>query len=195
VKHLTRLVLFVTVVLATMATASAASAQSVELLEESSGQHCPAVFLFGSDHAYGGCQIELATVNDRTMRIEAFGSLASDCDFESKAAFDEDGHGYLYEQSLTGPSCTTPPCGTTYPTPWEVEAGEDVGHDPLEVRMCVQSATLGTVDCHFTINGGWSALHQGQFAADQAPCEAPLTFVHITMGMATEGYDIEVVHL
>jgi hypothetical protein len=187
-----KLTLIAFAVVAAMAfAASSASAQAVEVQQEG-GPHCPAV----TSPTSGGCH--LSAVSDDVISLEAFGSLVSACNNDYEARIDEDGHGYLTDQNLTGPSCTTPPCVTNgVKNPWEIEVYEDAG-TKLEARFCVESSALGTVNCHINdVEVDASDHSLARFHLDALPCESPLGFIHVTgeYSATSETGDLEIVHL
>jgi hypothetical protein len=168
--------------------ACSASAQSIELVQESTGVHCPAV----TSPTSGGC--EGTAVGQ--ARMEAFGSLVSACDLHLGGRMDEDGHGYVDDIVLTGPSCTTPPCTQGgQVVPWEIELGEPApGQLEGEARFCIESSVLGTINCHVS-SIGFSFTEHGRYEDfDAAPCEDPLSFIHLSGEGSTGDLDGEVIH-
>jgi hypothetical protein len=110
------------VVAGTMLMTSTASAQTIEVVEEETNEHCPAVL----DADTGGCLrhgVGEATLTGHVFGIEA---TASDCNVEFEGRADEDGEGYTFGASLTGDAshnCTRTPCNL----PWRTHGEELTG--------------------------------------------------------------------
>jgi hypothetical protein len=177
-------------IIGSAAMTAGASAQ-VEVSYEG-GEHCTPVVLISHDVS-GGCHLD--ATSDGNIDLEAFGALVTGCSMTFDLALDEDGHGYAFNQDLTGPDCFFPPCGSTQPTPWEVEVFEGSGTTAMTLRLCISSSALGTVNCHLRDIQVDTADHQAtRFALDAAPCESP-DFIHFTGSFSAVGDEIEVAHL
>ena len=189
-----KLLLLAFTALAAMAlAASTASAQGlVEITDEETGYHCTTIVDIETD----GCQ--LTAVSDADVRLEAFGSLASACHNEYNATIDEDGHGYIYNQVLSGPDCVTPPCGgVTSPDPWEIEVSEDLllGGTVLEAEFCVDHPVLGRIECHLPWVQVNTSTHQPTFVLNTLFCEPPNDFIHVTGSYSSASEGLEITHL
>jgi hypothetical protein len=133
------LLLALTAMAAMAMAASTASAQTVEITNEATGTHCGAVTLTGHTVS-GGCLLHAASTSD--VVLEAFGSVSSVCANEFTGRTHEDGGGYLFNQTLTGPDCDTAPCTEAggVKRPWPATISEEgPGALTLEANFCVRA--------------------------------------------------------
>jgi hypothetical protein len=169
----------------------AQSAAGVEVSREAFGEHCPEVTL-GTHSATGGCRISV--VGEGDFQMEAFGSLLSACHVDYEMRIDEDGHGYIYNQTAIGTGCTTPICATSgAPRPWEVQIHESAGTMTMQTSSCFESSSVGTINCTYDqqlLIGG----HTYEFLALASPCTGPLSFIHITSHAEPLLYNVEFAH-
>jgi hypothetical protein len=89
--------------------ASTASAQTLVVTDESTGSHCSAVTLGANGHDVdGGCLLHIFSEAGVVLKKHVFGieSTITTCNTELLMRLDEDAHGYILEQDLTGGSCT-----------------------------------------------------------------------------------------
>lgn len=153
---------------AAMAFVSSASAH-VEITQESDGSHCTAVTV--SDHGVsGGCA--LAATSDAQVELRSlFGTMIL-CDNAYEARTDENGGGYIYNQTFTNCSATISPCteGDGHKSPWRTEVSETgtgTGAWQLEAQFCVVAPIIGTVNCHLNAIGLTQVNHnQAKFASN-----------------------------
>lgn len=83
-------------------TASAASAQTLEVTNEATGTHCPAVTISGTD-VDGGCLTHITSEGNVVLRKHVFGiesDIYDNCTQEHSIRINEDGNGYYLEQQL-----------------------------------------------------------------------------------------------
>jgi hypothetical protein len=140
--HLARkLVLLAMTAVAAMAL-SAASASALTVTDES-GTHCPPVPAASHGAASGGCVID--ALSEGTIRLEnPFGGSLCTNNFTGRV--DEDGNGYIVNQTLGGTGCNLVPCAEA--------AGKDVwpvnltSETTMEADFCVTAFGFLTVQCH-----------------------------------------------
>jgi hypothetical protein len=123
--------------------ASTATAHSVEVLEEDTGVHCPAVTHWSS----GGC--DLWSIGELSLAGHAFGieATVSDCEVDLRGRIDENGEGIFYSATYTNHpgvlDCTRQPCRL----PWYIridESSSEVNPEVLKVEFCVEPIGGGT---------------------------------------------------
>ena len=151
--------------------ASAASAQTVEL-EREQGGHCPAVVtLVNHLPSDTGCSIHVITEPGTTLDLFQHNGVSevpfSGCELEFEAAFDENGHGYIYDQVLTpeGGACGREPCDEAEPShrnwAWEVQIDEagppGAGEETIRMTFCLyphssQAGSEGTAGTNCTVD-------------------------------------------
>jgi hypothetical protein len=174
-RNIRKLLLFAVGAIVALAVAPAvASAQSVEVYEETGG-HCDDVVMVhhepvGDPDCSVHAETEENTTADLFLHDGMVETLISECENEFEAAFDEDGHGWIYHQVLTpeAPSCGREPCdeAETSEEPhqnkaWEAqlsEAGPNTQEEEnLRVTFCLYAldsedegfeGTPCTVDLH-----------------------------------------------
>ena len=131
--------------------ASTASAQTVELEREDGLGHCPPEVHVVDDRPDDtACSIHAITEPGTTWDIFQHNGVSeigfSQCQWEFEAAFDENGHGYIYDQVLTeAPACGREPCDEAEPShrnrPWEAQINEsgppDAGEETLTMTLCL----------------------------------------------------------
>jgi hypothetical protein len=188
-----RLARSTSIALAASAISAATASGQVEVVNEAV-EHCPAVVLV-ANQVTGGCQVTVQSAG--AIHWEWFGSLGAACDMIFGLALDEDGHGYAYDQSLTGSACTTPPCGSPQArTPWEVEMSEQSGATTMSLKLCVESAPLGTIRCDLAGIGVDTIDHTlAILTLDAVPCGGANSFIHLTGEFSAHGDSVEVEHL
>jgi hypothetical protein len=148
-RNLRKLVLLAMAASAAMAfAASSASAQNLELVNEATGVHCPAVTLSGSD-VNGGCLAHATSEGTIELRKHVFGieSHITGCNNEFAGRFNEDANGYIFEQVLTGASCSRQACkdGGGEGTPWAASAIEiPILRATMTTNFCVEPNGGGT---------------------------------------------------
>jgi hypothetical protein len=150
--------------------ASTASAQTVEL-EREQGGHCPTVVAL-VDHlpSNTGCSIHVITEPGTTLDLFQHTGVSevpfSGCQLEFEAAFDENGHGFIYNQVLSpeGAPCGREPCDEAEPShrnrAWEAQIGEPVDgvdQETLTITLCLyahnpSSTSEGTAGTSCTVN-------------------------------------------
>jgi hypothetical protein len=151
--------LFVLAVMAFAAMAfGASSASAVEV--SSGGDHCTEVILtvHGPE---GGCLVEAVT--ERETEVQAFVSgvgfvTISSCEGHYEMAIGEDGHGYLYNATISshsgGTPCTRTQCDEADMTkiPWELQLTSTTN---MELSYCLRSVASGEgaagTPCHTDI--------------------------------------------
>lgn len=181
-------------VAAMMLAASSAVANDtpIEIIDENTSQHCNTA---GSAE----CHIVADSVGDITL--EAFGAVRSECHNAYELELDEDGTGQIVGQTLTGPDCVTPPCGSPA-TPWDVlGVTEEDGELNLRANFCVVDPLFGDINC--TTNVHVEVLSHRNLVADTAPplsiCEGSGGLLHVTGDWTGVGendeQELEVVHL
>jgi hypothetical protein len=139
-RVLRNLLLFAVLSAALISLASPAAAQTLEVVDESSFEHCPSVAEV-THGATGGCVVHFSSTAPFVLRIHTFGieSTTNTCtSSEFSIRFDEDAGGYAVNQGTTG--CTDLPCfeGTTPSDkiPWQVTGSESGGSEVLRIAFC-----------------------------------------------------------
>lgn len=129
------------VVTAMMAVAaSSASAQTLEITNEDTGLHCPAVSVTGTD-VNGGC-LGHAASESVEIRKHVFGieSHITTCNLEFHGRVNEDGGGQATEQAFSGASCQRQACKVgAEAQPWPVQGVEVLGTgEILTATFCIE---------------------------------------------------------
>jgi hypothetical protein len=149
-RNARKVLLLAVMALAAMAfAASTASAQSLELTDEATGAHCPAVTLNGTD-VDGGCLTHATSESAIELRKHVFGieSHITSCNNEFAGRVSEDAQGYIFEQVLSGAGCARQACKPTGEgTPWAASGAENTGTGAqgfLTTDFCVEPVGGGT---------------------------------------------------
>ncbi len=169
--------------------ASVTSAQGTEVTEEIAGVHC----------TVNNCAVHVAS--EGPVVLELWGDPVSVCDEEFTLHLDENGEGYLSDQSLSGSNCTMTPCLDNAIPPvvavWGIRIGLWLGATVAAwaVERCLDNAFFGPLYCEhegeLTLNG-----HEGELAANAEPCTNLGGAVHVTGHWAwEEGSDMEIAEL
>ena len=196
-RNIRKLLLLAFAAIAAMAfVPSVASAQTVEL-EREQGGHCPAVVtLVNHLPSDEGCSIHAITEPGTTADLFQHTGVAeapfSTCENEFEAAFDENGHGYIYDQVLSEVgACGREPCdeAETGATPhrnhaWEAQINEagppDAGEETIRVTFCLYphnptggegtTGTPCTVDLHVNQIEHDYEVESGDVDNHESPC-------------------------
>lgn len=132
--------------------ATPAVAETLELKNESTGNHCSAVSLSGTD-VDGGCLTHATSNAGVVLRKHVFGieSNITTCDNEFAGRLSEDAEGYLLEQVLTGAGCSRQACKpSSEATPWAAHGFEGTpqgvteGDEYLTMNFCAEPVGGGT---------------------------------------------------
>jgi hypothetical protein len=186
-----------------------ASAQ-IEMLDEGTGAHCASVQV--ANHVVsGGCPLHLTSNGEVTIRNG--GAIVAICKMEFEARVNETGHGYFYNQVLSGPmlmACAYEPCGegaagTGAKEPWEFQMSEPApATERLTTTFCISPiGTMGSkVRCTLplTMTGIGTNGHTLHLRATLLACtNAPFTSFSFNGEWVAEAgtpphVDIEVLH-
>lgn len=188
-KALKSLVLTGLVALFTAAAASSAHATgALEIYENDGGgtTHCGNVLV--DEHSVtGGC--EMTAVNSGTVELEAevfgFHVHEADCDSAFTMNFNEDGTGYISDQTFSNCSSTVAGCtedGSPPAEPWLFEAEEDASETvSFEIDVCVVSTIVGHCSGVLTVQLDDSGEDYVMFADGRtigsSPCELDMTYI------------------
>jgi hypothetical protein len=149
-RNVRKLMLLAVTALAAMAfAATSASAQTLEITNEAGGAHCSAVSLSGTD-VNGGCLTHATSEANIELRKHVFGieSHITSCNNEFAGRVSEDATGYIFEQVLSGASCTRQACKPAGEgTPWAASGSEGSfleGEEFLTTNFCVEPVGGGT---------------------------------------------------
>jgi hypothetical protein len=136
--------------LALAATASTAAGQTIELVDEETFDHCPAVSE-SEGIVSGGCEIHLLTDQPLTFYSHPPGGaefFGAGCQLEVVLRLDEQGVGYVADAAFAPAppaSCNWTPCPTHVPLPWSTDLQEVGGDAKLEFDLCVYEFWSGAV--------------------------------------------------
>jgi hypothetical protein len=154
-RTLNKLILLAITATAAMAfAASTASAAALEVLRESTNNHCSAVTITGTGVS-GGCLIHATSENNGgagavELRKHVFGieSHITKCDNEFWGRVNENATGYILEQQLSGPNCTRKACEEEFEsTPWSATGTEvAANNEVLTTTFCVENANNDSGD-------------------------------------------------
>lgn len=182
--------------------AAPASGQTLEITDEATSNHCPAVTL--SVHAVsGGCLFHVTSNGTFDLRKHIFGveSSLGQCNEEFSGRINEDGSGYLFDQLVTG--CQWEACyegsEITNETPWSVTGSESgLGTETMTIMICHQEQGQCEVEFPFNATGDHQyRLGQGTEIAGHGAagfrCELVGTWNTETGGPGEQS--IEVTHL
>ncbi len=188
-------------VAASMLTTASAAGDPIEVTDEATSTHCPAVSLSG--HAVsGGCVVNVASNNvnlivDTGPRDVA---LAGPCSLSFNLRIDESGEGYATNQAFGLQHCGYQPCDETNHTnePWPVTLSEHApGRENLQIVLCArpESAAEGTnrIDCTMNLEAAWVSAHVYEFATTGGSC-AENPALRWTGTWQTQSNSIEVDH-
>lgn len=126
--------------------ALAAPAAAPAFLEVSELTHCPQ--MENTSHVVeGGCEMHLTTDENLVIQNHAAGAgefVFASCSSEFDARVGEGGHGFIYNQALSGGSCDLEPCAEAGGSPqlaWPFSSMETAGTEGLFMTFC--AARLG----------------------------------------------------
>jgi hypothetical protein len=174
----TRLVLLgISVLTAFVIIAPLANAQ-VEVLDEPTSGHCSSIEL-DTHGPSGGCLFTASTVSSMVLYDHGnhIGNemIVSLCTNQFTGAVDENGHGYAYNQTFSGPPfCAITACregGVGAKKPWEfhvVEAGP--ASESFELEMCISPVNnpANEVYCEFHLAGDYLGNHNYRLSGTEA---------------------------
>jgi hypothetical protein len=150
---------------------AAPSSAQVEIGNESfGGQHCPAL----TSTASGGCFMRFNQEAGETVSMELFGIVLTECSMQLNARIDEDGHGFIYHQELSGPGCVAEPCDT-----WELYVNElGPASEYVALELCL--VVGGSIErCTFAGALSMSGHNSLELTANGSICFES-EFMHIT---------------
>lgn len=149
--------LSVVAVASALAFAAPASAQTLEVTDETTGSHCPAVSLSGHSVS-GGCLFHVKSNGTFDLRKHHFGieSSLGQCNEEFSGRINEDGSGYLFDQLVTG--CQWEACyegsDISDEIPWSVAGSESgLGTETMTIVICHQEQGQCEVEFPFIATG------------------------------------------
>lgn len=132
--------------------------ETLEVTNEASQQHCPAV---NQDISVSsGCLIHATSEGGVLLRKHVFGieSSITTCNTETWGRVNEDAEGYIFHQQLTGASCQRQPCkvsGVSTPWPGHGDEAHNPGVDGETGVTSIEGTEVGTFTfCVEPIGGG-----------------------------------------
>lgn len=136
--------------IATLAFAASAHAGGIEVIDEDSFVHCPAVETNGTHHPVGGClfavQNEGATTTAFSLHTSTGETVFSQCTITFDVRISETGSGQAYRPMFAGQSCGYTACDEAEDAedphaeiPWPFTISEfGPGNPSLNITMCIR---------------------------------------------------------
>jgi len=188
-RNLFRLLSFTAAAIAAIALAasSAGATSTVEVIDEVSENHCGEVTVTSHDVS-GGCELSatseggvaapsITLLSHTSPTAETVSTL---CAMQFNAHVNEEGHGYITDQALSGAQCGLTACDEAAPShaqlPWEFQLAElFAGHQALGFTFCIRPVVLSEGQnvlppCSVVIDVSEPAPHEYEFTANEVPC-------------------------
>ncbi len=180
--------------------ATTANAQ-VEVFDEETDDHCPALMISGHN-VTGGCHVHYEA--EEHIPLVAYTPTGAvvlfNCNVHLEAQIGEDGSGYVTKAVLTdevppeNPPCTRTPCDEAPPShadlPWPLQIQENtIGQESVELELCLRTANAfgGTeggaqsrCELHFPVTQNFDHNHEigdhAEYFCEVSPSPVPIAF-------------------
>jgi len=184
-RNLYKLLLLAAAAMA-IAAPNAGATSGVEVMDEISEDHCGEVIVTGHE-ASGGCVLFVASEGGAgtpsTQLISHTGiseATISICSLQFTARVNEEGHGYITSQQMSGASCgitacDEPPTDHEHHT-WEIQLTElFANHAALGLTFCIRPSSVQEGSnllppCSVVIDVSEPQQHDYEFTANGVPC-------------------------